>query len=425
MKFNIWKDCPKVPITELLSFIVDNRGKTVPTADDGWKLIATNCVTNNTLFPVYEKVRYLTQETYETWFRAHPIPGDILFVNKGTPGRVCLVPDPVDFCIAQDMIALRADDEKIYNKYLFAVLRSREIQQQIYNTNVGDVIPHFKKQFMDQLLIPVPDRRIQEIIGNLYYELSYKTELNKKINKNLEQQAKAVFKSWFEDFDPFDEPLIETPAGIYAPASLQMVQIANIPHVLETGKRPKGGAVASGVPSIGAENVKQLGVVNFSSAKFIPEEFAAKMKTGAINGYELLLYKDGGKPGTFIPHFSMFGEGFPYQKFFINEHVFKLDFGDKGFNEFAYFFMQTDYAYHWLASNGGKAAVPGINQQNVKDIWIFSPENSKVKEFGEWVQPLFTTILKNCAQNVKLAELRDTLLPKLMSGELDVSDIEL
>ena len=70
-------------------------------------------------------------------------------------------------------------------------------------------------------------------------------------------------------------------------------------------------------------------------------------------------------------------------------------------------------------------AVPGINQQNVKDIWIFSPENSKVKEFGEWVQPLFTTILKNCAQNVKLAELRDTLLPKLMSGELDVSDIDL
>ena len=71
----------------------------------------------------------------------------------------------------------------------------------------------------------------------------------------------------------------------------------------------------------------------------------------------------------------MFGEGFPYQKFFINEHVFKLDFGDRGFNEFAYFFMQTDYAYHWLANNGGKAAVPGINQQNVNDIWIFSPEN--------------------------------------------------
>ena len=199
MKFNIWEDCPKVPITDLLSSIVDNRGKTVPRSDEGWKLIATNCVTNNTLFPVYEKVRYLTQETYETWFRAHPIPGDILFVNKGTPGRVCMVPDPVDFCIAQDMIALRADDEKIYNKYLFAVLRSREIQQQIYNTNVGDVIPHFKKQFMKQLLIPVPNRKLQERIGDMYYQLSYKTELNKKINKNLEQQAQVIYQQMFID----------------------------------------------------------------------------------------------------------------------------------------------------------------------------------------------------------------------------------
>lgn len=184
MRFNLWEDCNRVPLTELLSFIVDNRGKTVPTAPSGHKLIATNCVTNNTLFPVYEKIRYLSEETYQTWFRAHPIPGDILFVNKGTPGRVCLVPDPVDFCIAQDMIALRADESKIYPKYLFAVLRSREIQQQIYNTNVGDVIPHFKKQFLNQLLIPIPERSIQESIGDLYYVLSLKAERNKKINRN-------------------------------------------------------------------------------------------------------------------------------------------------------------------------------------------------------------------------------------------------
>ena len=198
MSCNIWSDCEKIPITELLSFIVDNRGKTVPTAPRGHKLIATNCVTNNTLFPVYEKIRYLSEETYQTWFRAHPIPGDILFVNKGTPGRVCLVPDPVDFCIAQDMIALRADRTKIYPKYLFAVLRSREIQQQIYNTNVGDVIPHFKKQFMNQILIPLPDRAMQETIGDLYYVLSLKMEHNKKVNDNLQQQAELLYHERFE-----------------------------------------------------------------------------------------------------------------------------------------------------------------------------------------------------------------------------------
>ena len=207
------------------------------------------------------------------------------------------------------------------------------------------------------------------------------------------------------------------------PSSLKMVKIENLPHVLESGKRPKGGAVTSGIPSIGAENVKKLGEVNLNSAKYIPEEFAQKMDKGKVNGYELMLYKDGGKPGTFIPHFSMFGEGFPYDEFYINEHVFKLDFFDRGYNEFAYFYMQTDYAYNWLANNGGKAAVPGINQNDVKSIWIYSPENHYVQEYCNWVQPIFTVILKNCYQNMKLAQLRDAILPKFMSGEIDVSDI--
>lgn len=209
------------------------------------------------------------------------------------------------------------------------------------------------------------------------------------------------------------------------PKSLPMLQIADIPHDLETGKRPKGGAVTEGIPSVGAENVKQLGVFDASSAKFIPTDFAEAMKKGKINGYELLLYKDGGKPGTFTPHFSMFGEGFPYDTFYINEHVFKLDFYDRGYNEFAYFYMQTDYPYNWLANNGGKAAIPGINQQDVNAIWIYDPANPKVQEYCKWIQPLFTTILHNCDENVQLAKLRDSLLPKLMSGEIDVSAIEI
>lgn len=382
------------------------------------------------LRPFYRDIPYYVEECFSggTKFRN----GDTIMaritpcLENGKTAQVSILNDGEVGFGSTEYIVFRAKEGIADKDYLYYLVCSPEVREPAIKSMVGSSgRQRVQTDVVKNLEIDVPPLVEQEKIGSFLKAFDDKIALNDRINKNLEQQAKAVFKSWFEDFDPFDEPLIETPAGIYAPASLQMVQIANIPHVLETGKRPKGGAVASGVPSIGAENVKQLGVVNFSSAKFIPEEFAAKMKTGAINGYELLLYKDGGKPGTFIPHFSMFGEGFPYQKFFINEHVFKLDFGDKGFNEFAYFFMQTDYAYHWLASNGGKAAVPGINQQNVKDIWIFSPENSKVKEFGEWVQPLFTTILKNCAQNAKLAELRDTLLPKLMSGKLDVSDIEI
>ena len=371
-------------------------------------------------------IKRIDKKVSDSLLRSKLYKNDIILTYTGNGYGDCAIIEEDDkYHLAPNICKIMPNTEKIDPYFLYSYIRTAEFYQTMSNHMTGSGQPTIPMKTIRVLKVPVPSMKEQKIIASFMKSINHTIRNNEIINKNLEQQAKAVFKSWFEDFTPFDEPLIETPAGIYAPASLQMVQIVNIPHVLETGKRPKGGAVASGIPSIGAENVKQLGVVNFSSAKFIPEEFAAKMKTGAINGYELLLYKDGGKPGTFIPHFSMFGEGFPYQKFFINEHVFKLDFGNKGFNEFAYFFMQTDYAYHWLANNGGKAAVPGINQQNVNDIWIFSPENSKVKEFGEWVQPLFTTILKNCAQNVKLAELRDTILPKLMSGGLNISALDI
>ena len=207
MKYNIWKDCRRVPLPELLDFIVDNRGKTVPTVNQNEAcnvvLIATNCIRNENLYPVYEKIRFISEDTYKTWFRSHPIPGDIIFVNKGTPGRVCLCPDIIDFCIAQDMMAFRVDSNKLYNEYLLAVLRSRVMQEQIRITSVGDTIPHFKKEFLKDLYIPVPPMEIQRIIGDYYYNLSQKIELNKKINENLEQQAQAIFKSWFVDFEPF------------------------------------------------------------------------------------------------------------------------------------------------------------------------------------------------------------------------------
>ena len=290
----------------------------------------------------------------------------------------------------------------------------------------GSAVPTLNRNHIHTITIRLPESiSEQRAIVKILRKIDEKIDNNTQINNNLEEQAKALFKSWFIDFEPFEEEFVESPIGTKIPRSLEMIQIANLPHILETGKRPKGGAVTSGVPSVGAENVKKLGEVNFSSAKFIPKEFAEKMGKGKIHGYELLLYKDGGKPGTFSPHFSMFGEGFPYDNFYINEHVFKLDFGNRGFNEFCYFYLQTDYPYNWLANNGGKAAVPGINQQDVNFIWIYHPNNPFVKEYCEWVQPIFTNILKNCSQNVKLSQLRDTLLPQLMSGALSISDIDI
>jgi type I restriction enzyme S subunit len=74
-------------LTALLTTIVDNRGKSVPTSDVGFPLIATNCIKHTSIYPTLENVRYVDEETKKKWFRAHPVPNDIIFVNKGSHQR--------------------------------------------------------------------------------------------------------------------------------------------------------------------------------------------------------------------------------------------------------------------------------------------------------------------------------------------------
>lgn len=207
--------------------------------------------------------------------------------------------------------------------------------------------------------------------------------------------------------------------------NLEYRSIANINHTIETGRRPKGGVanIRSGIPSIGAENIKGLGKYDYSKTKYITADFAETMKKGVIKGYELLIYKDGGKPGYFIPNFSIFGEGYPYEYMTLNEHVFLLDFGNKGYNFFAYFFMQTEEVMKYLNAQGSKAAIPGINRNDVESIFIPTIDNKEVEEFCSIVEPIITSILVNSKELSRLASLRDTLLPKLMSGELGNDDI--
>jgi len=215
---------------------VDNRGRTCPTAAFGTPLIATNCVRNDFLYPVYEKVRYVDKTTYNNWFRGHPEPGDLLFVTKGTPGRVCLVPDPVDFCIAQDMVAIRADAKKVYPRYLFALLRSKAVQEEIEHLHVGTLIPHFKKGDFDKLLLPIPDRQIQEFIGDTYFDFSAKMQGNRRMNETLEAIARALFRSWFVDFNPVRakaegrDPSLPKPLTDLFPDSFENSELGEIPR---------------------------------------------------------------------------------------------------------------------------------------------------------------------------------------------------
>ena len=305
--------------------------------------------------------------------------------------------------------------------YYLMTLVGKELN---YLSKTSTAVPIINKSSFSNYEVEVPDLETQEKIASILSSLDSKIELNRRINDNLEQQAQALFKAWFVDFEPFrDGEFVNSVLGS-TPKELPITYIENIPHNIESGKRPKGGATLIGVPSIGAENIKGLGYYDYSKTKYIPEEYAQTIKKGKINGYELLIYKDGGKPGYFIPNFTIFGEGFPFNEMYINEHVFLLDLMDCGYNVFAYFYMQTPYIMNQLNSIGGKAAIPGINTKDVECLPIYSNESPYVKKFGEIVLPFIKTILSNSLENAKQAKVRDTLLPKLMSGELKINEIE-
>ncbi|CDC54831.1 restriction modification system DNA specificity domain protein [Phocaeicola coprophilus CAG:333] len=369
--------------------------------------------------------RYVDNNTFNKIKNYIVNSGDIILAIVGnTIGLVAIIGKSLNNAnLTENCVKIIANKE-VSQEYIYYYLTSIYGQNKIKKSIVGAAQPKLPIKNIISITISAPSKELQERTTNILSSLDDKIELNRRINENLEQQAQALFKSWFVDFEPFkDGKFVDSELGMI-PERFNIKYIGDIPHTIESGRRPKGGATDKGVPSIGAENIKGLGVYDYSKTKYIPKEFALTTNRGKINGYELLIYKDGGKPGYFIPNYTIFGDGFPFENMFINEHVFKLDLLNKEYNIFAYFYMQTPFIMNQLNSIGGKAAIPGINTKDVESLPIFSYENNKIKEFGNIVLPMIKRILKNCRENSRLAQLRDTLLLKLMSGELKLSEIE-
>lgn len=346
------------------------------------------------------------------------VPNTVTVAMYGaTAGKSCIVKVPMT--TNQACCNLTINDEVADYEFVYYSLKNDYTT--LASLANGGAQQNLNAQIIKDYVLQMPSLADQRRIASILSSLDRKIELNNKINADLEEMAQAIFKNWFVDFEPFKNgKFVDSELGMI-PEGWKVSQIADIPHILENGKRPKGGAVEKGIPSVGAEHVKGMCAYDYSKTKYINCEFAAKLKTGKINGYELMIYKDGGKPGYFIPNFSIFGEGYPFENCYLNEHVFKLDFdGNKEFNIFCYFFFKTEQIMSYFNAQGAKAAIPGINKKDVENIYIFSPDNESVIKFGEFAYPLFKQMLKNAIENRTLSLLRDTLLPRLMSGEIEV-----
>lgn len=413
---NIWSDCKKLPLTEVLSFIVDNRGKTVPTTTSGHILIATNCIKNDRLYPCYEKIRFLSEDTYQSFFRSHPIPGDILFVCKGTPGRCALVPDPIDFCIAQDMVGLRTNKSIIDNKYLLAVLRSYEIQKFIYNTSVGDVIPHFKKQFFNKLLIPVPPMELQTKIGAFYYSISQKIENNNKINANLEAQAQALFKSWFVDFTPFkDQPFVDSELGPI-PQGWKVEKINDLDlYITDFVSNGSFASLKQNVTLYSDENyaffIRNTDLKEGRFRAYVDKSSYFFLKKSVLHGGEIIISNVGDVGSVNLcPKLN--------KPMTLGNNIIMLKSEDEATHNFLYILFKWSYGKSLIKSITGGSAQPKFNKGDFKSLKIIMPTGKKLSDFNLIASSLLKKIEEFKEENQRLAALRDTLLPKLMSGEI-------
>lgn len=415
------------PLTDVLEFIVDNRGKTVPTSDSGTPLIATNCIKHSSIYPTFDNIRYVNDEIMKTWFRAHPKPNDIIFVNKGTPGRVCLVPDPVSFCFAQDMMGFRCDPEKIDYQYLFAVLRSDFIQEKIENFHVGLVIPHFKKGDLGHIKIPrLSSRQLELAVGELYIKLSKKIELNNQINAELEAMAKTLYDYWFVQFDfPYADGKPYKASG--GKMVYNEVLKREIPENWE--ESTLANHLSCNMNKLG--NIHQLKVLQYLDTSSLTENVIDSFQKLTLgidkvpSRANMVVSKNDILYSTVRPnllHYGLIKQ--PIENMIASTGYAVLSHKtDSNLNVAFYLHITSKNNTKKLIniSQSSKSSYPSISPNDILNTSIALPLGSDIlSKFCSISNPIFDKVSKVQAENKKLEELRDWLLPMLMNGQVTV-----
>ncbi|MDY6485354.1 restriction endonuclease subunit S [Acinetobacter faecalis] len=301
--------------------------------------------------------------------------------------------------VNQHVAILRSDTDKLDHRFLkYSLLASKE--ELLILSEIGGTRNALTKGMLEDYEISIPPLPEQKAIASVLSSLDDKIDLLHRQNKTLEAMAETLFRQWF----------IEE-----AKEDWEDCILGDILEVLESGSRPKGGIdpeLKSGIPSLGAESINGICKFDYSKVKYVTLEFADSCKKGHAQPWDVLIYKD----GAYVGKKALFGEKFPYPRFMINEHVFRLRSNTRCSQLYLYFALDSES----LALLNSNSAQPGINQQSLKSYQITLPPKEKMEAFDSVVRPLTIKMNENAIQISTCEKLRDTLLPKLMSGEVRV-----
>lgn len=327
-----------------------------------------------------------TFDTYTTHITKTAKAGDVIMSVRAPVGDLNITPE--DICIGRGVCSLRmknGNQEFLYYmmKYYMNHLLKRES---------GTVFGSVNRHDIETLEIDIlEDENIQKKIARYLSMIDEKIELNSSINNNLEQQAQAIFKSWFIDFEPFNNR---------KPSDWSVSTLGNVSIMGAGGDKPqnvfpiKTDLYEYPIYSNGLSNE---GLYGFTDKPKISEESVTVSARGTI-GFVCLRH---------IPYVPIVR---------LVTLIPKAEI------------ISAKYLYLWLKQlhiTGTGTTQQQLTVPDFQKTEILVPSQEIVTLFTTTVEPIFEKIWANQNENEKLSSLRDTLLPKLMSGELDVSDIEL
>lgn len=399
-----WK---KVKIKDVLSMVVDNRGKTPPTQKNGYRLLEVNAISPTSKFPQYQLVRkFVSQDVYDSKFRkGHPNIGDILVPTVGTLGAVSYVNEP-DCCIAQNVVALRTNSKICNGDFLYYILCDKNTRMRLLNLNIGGVQPSIKVPHLLNLDIFIPSLSEQNKISELLSRLDDKIELNNKINANLQQQAQAIFRSWFVDFEPFQEgEFVESELGPI-PKGWRVGELSEV-ATITMGQSPSGKSY----------NEEGNGSVFFQGRA----EFGNRFPTRRLYTTEPKRMAEANS--VLMSVRAPVGDiNVAYEKCCIGRGLASIQ---SKFEYSSYMLYQMLSLKRQLDVFNGEGTVFGsINRDTLNAMKVLIPDEDSIEKFECIVAPVDKLVRTNYDEICRLEILRDTLLPKLMSGELSVNEVQ-
>ena len=377
---------------DALEEIIDYRGKTPKKSDAGIPTLSAKSVKNNHID--YSLCYYISPSEYKRFMvRGFPKVGDVLLTTEAPMGMVARL-DRDDVGIAQRLLTLRGKQGVLDNEYLLYFLQSTIGQSLLKARETGTTVTGIKQAEFRKIQISIPEISVQKKIGGILRIFDQKIEINNKINENLEQQAFAMFTNLLEN-------------SSQSTCELSEIAFLNPPRSIKKGVQ-----------------ARCIDMAQLSTTDCFPGGWTFKAFTGGMrftNGDTLLARitpcLENGK-AAFINFLDEDEVAFGSTEYIVFSP--KEEYPHEFFYCLAKHPAFIDYAIKNMNGSSGRQRV---SAETIGKYILPVPNSANLATFSSTVSTFFDVIRQNSLENIRLKQLRDSLLPKLMSGELDVSSI--